>query len=83
MQSLTIDDSSLVINIAEFRWSLGRDVANLKGVVAANPYFDMGSRLGMRARARYSNLSVSVPGSGTNSVSGIGDMNDTNKELIS
>jgi hypothetical protein len=74
MQSLPIDDSSLIINTVEFRWPFGRDVANLKGVGAGSPYFDMGSRLGMRLRARYSNLSVDLPGSGTNSVSGIGDL---------
>jgi hypothetical protein len=74
MQSLPIDDSSLIINTVEFRWPFGRDVANLKGVGAGSPYFDMGSRLGMRLRARYSNLSVDLPGSGTESVSGIGDL---------
>ena len=74
MQSLPIDDSSLIVNTLEFRWPFGRDVANLKGVGAGSPYFDMGSRLGMRLRARYLNLSVDLPGSGTESVSGIGDL---------
>ena len=74
MQSLPIDDSSLIINTLEIRWPFGRDVANLKGVGAGSPYFDMGSRLGMRLRTRYSNLSIDLPDSGTESVSGIGDL---------
>ena len=45
----------------------------LAGLVAAGSlYYDMGSRFGTRVRARYSNLSVDMPGSGTSSVSGIG-----------
>jgi len=74
MASLPIDDSSLITNTFEFRWPFGRDVANLKGVGTGSPYFDMGSRIGMRLRARYSNLSVDLPGSGTESVTGIGDI---------
>ena len=74
MASLPSDDSSLITSTIEFRWPFGRDVANLKGVGAGSPYFGMGSRLGMRLRARYSNLSVDLPGSGTSSVSGIGDL---------
>ena len=72
MASLPIDDSSLITNTVELRWPFGRDVANLKGVGAGSVYYDMGSRFGTRVRARYSNLSVDVPGSGTFSVSGIG-----------
>jgi hypothetical protein len=74
MASLPIDDSSLITNTFEIRWPFGRDVANLKGVGAGSPYHDMGRRFGMRFRARYSNLSVTVPGSGPSSLSGIGDM---------
>jgi hypothetical protein len=72
MASLPIDDSSLITNTVEFRWPFGRDVANLKGTGAGSLYYDLGSRFGTRLRARYSNLSVDVPGSGTLSVSGIG-----------
>jgi hypothetical protein len=74
MASLPIEDGLLITNTVELRWPLGRDVANLKGVGAGSPYHDMGRRLGMRVRARYSNLSVDVPGSSTSSVSGIGDL---------
>jgi hypothetical protein len=74
MVDLPIDDSSLITNTFEIRWPFGRDVANLKGVGAGSPYHDMGRRLAMRFRARYSNLSVTVPGSGSSSLSGIGDM---------
>jgi hypothetical protein len=74
MASLPVDDSSLITNTTEFRWPLGRDVANLKGVGAGSPYHDMGSRFAMRLRARHSNLSVELPGSDTYSVSGIGDL---------
>ena len=74
MASLPIDDSSLITNTVELRWPFGRDVANLKGVGAGSLYHDLGSRFGTRVRARYSNLSVDVPGSNTYTVSGIGDM---------
>ena len=74
MVSLPIDDSSMVTNTVEFRWPLGRDVANLKGVGAGSPYHDMGSRFAMRIRARNSNLSVDLPDPDTYSVSGIGDL---------
>jgi hypothetical protein len=73
MQSLPIDDGSLIINTVEARWPLGRDVANLKGEGAGSLFHDMGSKFGMRVRARYSNLSFATPDSDTYSVSGIGD----------
>ena len=74
MADLPIDDSSLITNTIEFRWPLGRDVANLKGVGAGSPYHDMGSRFAMRLRARHSNLSVEIPDTDPYSVSGIGDL---------
>jgi hypothetical protein len=73
MAGLPQDDGSLITNTIEFRWPLGRDVANLKGESADSPFNDMGKRFGMRLRARYSNLSLDVPGAGTSTVSGIGD----------
>jgi hypothetical protein len=73
MASLPQDDGSLITNTIEFRWPFGRDVANLKGESTDSPFYDMGKRFGMRFRARYSDLSLDVPGAGTSSVSGIGD----------
>jgi hypothetical protein len=73
MQSLPMDNSSLIINTIEFRWPFGRDVANLKGVGADSPYQKMGRKLGMRIRVRYSNLSLEKTDSETYGVSGIGD----------
>ena len=61
MASLPDGDNSLVTNTVEFRWPFGRDVANLKGVGAGNPFYDMGSRWGARFRARTSNLSIDTP----------------------
>jgi hypothetical protein len=73
MMSLPVDNSSLIINNIEFRWPFGGDVANLTAAAPNSPYRDMGRKLGMRVRTRYSSLSVSTPGSGTSNVSGIGD----------
>ena len=67
---------SLLTNTFEFRWPLGRDVANLQGSKAGSPFYDMGNKLSMRVRARYQNLSVDDPTVtpfGTSQVSGIGD----------
>ena len=67
---------SLRTNIAEYRWPLGRDLANLRGEEGGSLFYDMGSKFGMRFRARYLNLSVDTPGAGlfgTSEVSGIGD----------
>jgi hypothetical protein len=73
MASLPGGDNSLVTNTFELRWPLGRNVANLKGVGAGSTFNDMGSKLGMRVRARYANLSLDLPDGGTRDVSGIGD----------
>jgi len=73
MASLPDGDNSLVTNTVEFRWPFGRDVANLKGVGAGNPFHDMGTRWGARFRARTSNLSIDTPVPGNFDVSGIGD----------
>jgi len=67
---------SLLTNTFEFRWPLGRNVANLQGTEKESPFFDMGNKYSMRIRARYKNLSVDMPGAGpfdTSEVSGIGD----------
>jgi hypothetical protein len=73
MVSLPDGDNSLVVNTVEFRWPFGRDVANLKGVGAGSPFYDMGTRWGARVRARTSNLSIDTPAPGILDVSGIGD----------
>ena len=68
---------SLVTNTFELRWPLGRDVANLRGAQAGSLFYDMGTKVGMRFRARYQNLSVDTPGAApfdTSEVSGIGDI---------
>jgi hypothetical protein len=79
---------SLLTTTAEFRWPLGRDVANLLGQEGGKEggkeggekggslFYDMGKKFGARFRARYQNLSVDTPGAvpfGTSDVSGIGD----------
>jgi hypothetical protein len=67
---------SLLTNTFEFRWPLGRNVANLKGEGKGSLFYDMGNRLSMRVRARYQHLSVDTPGASpfdTSEVSGIGD----------
>ena len=83
---------SLITNTFEFRWPLGRNVANLQGGEAGSLFYDMGTKAAMRVRARYLNLSVDTPGAapfGTSEVSGIGDfdarvlyMAHTSKKLI-
>ena len=75
MRQFKDDGGSLVKHTAEFRWPLGRDIANLKGE-KEGIYADMGRRFAMRFRAYYQNLSVANPGSdpfGSSDVSGIGD----------
>ncbi len=67
---------SLLTTTAELRWPLGRNLANLRGEEGGSLFYDMGSKAGMRIRARYQNLSVETPGAspfGTSEVSGIGD----------
>ena len=71
---LTDDSGSLVKHTAEFRWPLGRDVANLRGETEGGTFHDMGKRFGMRLRANYQNLSLNTPTGGTSEVSGIGDL---------
>jgi hypothetical protein len=76
MASLKNSGGSLLTHTAEFRWPLGRDVANLKGEEQGSLFYDMGKKFGMRFRARYQNLSVDNPGAApfnTSEVSGIGD----------
>jgi hypothetical protein len=67
---------SLLTTTAELRWPLGRNLANLTGEGPDSPFHDLGSLVGVRIRARYSNLSIPTPGAapfGTSEVSGIGD----------
>ena len=67
---------SLLTTTAELRWPLGRNLANLTGEGPDSPFHDLGSLIGVRIRARYSNLSIPTPGAapfGTSEVSGIGD----------
>jgi hypothetical protein len=81
---------SLLTTTFEFRWPLGRDVANLQGYEegkeggkegekkAGSLFYDMGKKFGMRIRAPYKNLSLDTPGAdpfGASDVSGIGDFN--------
>lgn len=76
MQEFEGGGGSQVINTMEFRWPFGRDIANLKGAGPGSPFYDMGSRIGMRMRAKYQTLSLTDPGGdpfGGNEVSGIGD----------
>ena len=83
---------SLLTNTFEFRWPLGRNVANLRGGSAGSPFYDLGNKVSMRIRARYQSLSVDTPGAApfdTSEVSGIGDfdarvlyMAHTSKKLI-
>jgi len=76
MTALDNPGGSLLTNTFEFRFPLGRDVANLRGDESGSPVYDLGKKFGARIRARYKNLSVDTPGAapfGTSEVSGIGD----------
>lgn len=57
----------------EFRWPFGQDVSNVVGKGPTGTLYGLGTKFGMRVRAKYSNLSLTVPGQGTAGVSGIGD----------
>ena len=77
MDWLKDDSGSLVKHTAEFRWPLGRDVANLRGEKEGGTFYEMGKRFSMRFRANYQNLSLDNPSNdlfGTSEVSGIGDL---------
>ena len=43
---------SLLTNTFEFRWPLGRNVANLQGKEKGSLFYDMGNKYSMRIRAR-------------------------------
>jgi hypothetical protein len=77
MQEFQGGGGSQVINTVEFRWPLGRDIANLKGPEGRDSiFYNMGTRIGMRVRARTQTKSLNNTGPapfGTSEVSGIGD----------
>jgi len=77
MQEFEGSAGSQVINTMEFRWPIGRDIANLKGPEGKDSlFYNMGTRIGMRFRARYQTLSLTTPGAEpfeSSEVSGIGD----------
>jgi outer membrane protein assembly factor BamA len=76
MAELDDPGGSALTTTFEFRWPLGRDVANLRGDESGSLFYDMGKKFGARIRARYKNLSVDTPGVapfGASEVSGIGD----------
>jgi hypothetical protein len=73
-----LDDpgGSLNTGTYEFRWPLGRDMANVTGA-EEGLYSKLGQQFGMRIRTRFQSLSVETPGEGlfgTSEVSGIGDI---------
>ena len=75
LQQFKDDGGSQVKHTAEFRWPMGRDIANLKGQ-ESGVFSDMGKRFAMRFRAYYQTLSLNNPSSApfaSNDVSGIGD----------
>jgi hypothetical protein len=77
MAELKDDGGSLLKHTAEFRWPLGRDIANLRRDEEGSLFYDMGKMFSMRFRANYQNLSVDDPSNdpfGTSEVSGIGDL---------
>lgn len=76
MAQLPDDAGSQTAQIFEFRWPLGRDLANLRGDEAGDPIYDMGRRWGARVRARYIDLSLENDDEalGASGVSGIGDL---------
>ena len=70
------DAGSSVLNTAELRVPLGRDIAYLSEEPTESPFYDMGSTWQLRFRAKYKNLSIDDPLDtpfGTSEVSGIGD----------
>ena len=76
MAELKDDGGSLLKHTAEFRWPLGRDIANIRGDEKGSLFYDMGKMFSLRFRANYQNLSVDNPSNapfGTSEVSGIGD----------
>ena len=76
MAELKDDGGSLLKHTAEFRWPLGRDIANLRGDEEGSLFYDMGKMFSLRFRANYQNLSIDNPTNdpfGTSEVSGIGD----------
>ena len=71
------DGGSLLKHTAEFRWPLGRDIANIRGDEEGSLFYDMGKMFSLRFRANYQNLSLDNPSNdpfGTSEVSGIGDL---------
>jgi hypothetical protein len=77
MADLKDDGGSQLKYTAEFRWPLGRDIANLRGDKEGSPFYDMGKMFSLRFRANYQNLSFDNPSNdpfGTSEVSGIGDL---------
>jgi hypothetical protein len=75
MQNLTNEAGSQLKHTMEFRVPLGRDIANLTGAGAGNPFFDMGNMFSLRFRGYDQNLGLNADGasSSTTEVSGIGD----------
>ncbi len=61
MAELDDPGGSALTTTFEFRWPLGRNVANLQGDESGSLFYDMGAKFGARIRARYKNLSVDTP----------------------
>jgi outer membrane protein assembly factor BamA len=51
MAELYNDGGSLLKHTAEFRWPLGREVANLRGDEEGSLFYDMGKMFSLRFRA--------------------------------
>jgi len=76
MAELYEPNGSAITNTFEFRWPIGRDLAELKGKESGDRIWNMGKEWAGRLKIRYKNVSIDNPESefGTMEVSGIGDM---------
>ena len=77
MAELDDPGGSSLTTTFEYRWPLGRDVANLRGEEGGSTFYDMGKKFGARLRMKYKNLNIDTPGAApfeNSNVSGIGDL---------
>lgn len=77
MAELDDPGGSSLTTTFEYRWPLGRDVANLRGEESGSTFYDMGKKFGARLRMKYKDLNIDTPGAApfdNSNVSGIGDL---------
>jgi hypothetical protein len=60
MAALPNQNGSLLTNTFEFRWPVGRDLAEATGIENKNLIYDLEKKFGARMRFRYKNLNVEV-----------------------